>query len=109
MTPERLEGIRERLSYGDVDHDDVARLLDEVARLTVYPPDSETKTNPKMRAKLFVLVTYIGITSDERAEFTELMLGEGQSWSALTDAQATRLLDALEGYVSIRSLLGMRT
>ena len=71
-------------------------------------PPEPTKTDPKKRAKMFALVTHIGLSPDERAEITELVLGEPHSWSDLTDAQATRLLDALEGWVHINQLIEMR-
>lgn len=76
--------------------------------LTEAVPPEPTKTDPKKRAKLFALVTFIGLTPDERAEITELVLGEPHSWSDLTDTQATRLLDALEGWVHVNQLIGMR-
>lgn len=57
-----------------------------------------TATDPKLRAKLFLWAKSIGLTDQDRHDLTVGILGvEGLSWGALTDAEAWRLLDAMEG------------
>ena len=67
---------------------------------------SEVGTPAARRRKLFVLADHIGLTRDERIEFSKAMLWRDlTSWSSLTDAQVDRLLDALEGYVLVQHTL----
>lgn len=62
------------------------------------------------RRKLMALSNEIGLTREERMEFSRALLWRDiTSWSQLDDDQVVRLLDALEGYSKINWLLSVRS
>jgi hypothetical protein len=67
------------------------------------------ETNPERTAKAFALAKEIGLTRDERIELAEIILWRDcESWKHLSDPQIKRLLDAMEGYITITALLALR-
>ena len=61
------------------------------------------------RRKLWVLAKEIGLTTDERIEWTQYLLRRDiTSWVGLPDDQVSRLLDGLESYQLLTCLLSMR-
>lgn len=64
----------------------------------------------RMRRKLWVLASELELSRDDRLELASYLLRRDiLSWKHLEPEQIARLLDALEGYSLIKSLLQMRT
>ena len=59
----------------------------------------------RARRKAFSLAKRLGMSRDERIELAQMLLADEaiESWSDLTDPQALRLLDGLEGFVLIQA------
>lgn len=61
------------------------------------------------RKKLYVLADEIGLKREERIELARYLLRRDiGSWSELDEDQEVRVLDALEGYQLISTLLMIR-
>jgi len=61
------------------------------------------------RRKLWCLAKEIGLSKDERIEWTQYLLRRDlTTWAGLDDGQVSRLLDGLESYQLLRDLLAMR-
>ena len=61
------------------------------------------------RRKAYMIAKEIGLTDEERHELATIILRRDiTSWKQLSDAQMTRLLDAMEGYEKINHLKEMR-
>ena len=59
--------------------------------------------------KCMMLFTRLGITRDERIEFAATLLWRDvETFSDLSDAEISRLLDALEGFAFISHLLSTK-
>lgn len=59
--------------------------------------------------KLWVIVKQLGLTDDERHEFTSMFLRKDDpSWQSLNEREVGRLLDALEGFALIAQLYRLR-
>lgn len=71
--------------------------------------DVQRGTPEARRKKLFVLRDELGLTDEERIEFTQYLLRRDiTSWTQLDDAQVDRLLDALEGAKLVLALFSLR-
>ena len=69
----------------------------------------EVGTPAARRRKIFWHADQIGLTRDERIELAQYLLRRDVvSWKNLEDDQVDRLLDALEGWALIRTLLELR-
>lgn len=71
--------------------------------------DGEYGTAEARRRKLLMVAREIGLTDQERHELASYLLRRNIStWSKLEDEQVWRLLDALEGFELVSSLLSQR-
>lgn len=64
-------------------------------------------TDPKQQRRLFALNNDIGLTDEERYELSERLFDK-RSWGNLTDLEASRLADSLNGFSVIYELLRLR-
>ena len=61
------------------------------------------------RRKVYMLAKQLRLTREDRLQLAEVLLWRDvPSWSALTDAEIGRLLDAFEGYALIAMLIDQR-
>ncbi len=61
------------------------------------------------RRKVYMLAKQLRLSREDRLQLAEVLLWRDvPSWSALTDDEIARLLDAFEGYALIAHLLAER-
>lgn len=73
----------------------------------VRPPGPSPQS--PQRRKLYLLADEVGLDRVERLELSRYLLRRDiGSWRELSDDQVVRLLDALEGYHLVRTLIDQR-
>lgn len=73
----------------------------------VRPPGPVSQS--PQRRKLYLLATEIGLSREERVELSRYLLRRDiTSWQTLSEEQVMRMLDALEGYHLVGTLLAQR-
>lgn len=73
------------------------------------PPPTKPPHPHGQRIRAVILADALTLSREERHEFAEMLVKHKGSWSSLSESDARRIADALEGFPIVQALLFMRT